>query len=242
MRRLIAICASFLLATAANAQDAMLMGAGSPSSVVAAGGGSVTRQDLGTAKYQATSNNFNYTGLTITGGLTNPGLVCAVARAHASNDVEAGLALTWNGVSMSLRKTQDVGTANNAVFLFGLHNPASGLQTLNISATNIATDNFVNCVSFSNVNQTSDALAFPNPTGANSATSIPVTSAAGHIAVGVGSGSSVVGTIIGTIIISDQANGAILNVISDYVVSSGASTTVGTTTIQVNIAGMDISN
>lgn len=211
-------------------------------SSTAGGAANVTPDVVGTKLYQATSNSFNYTGINITAGLTNPGLVCALVRAHASNDVTAGVTVTWNGVTMALRKEQDTGVTNAAVFLFGLRNPASGAQTLHVSGTNVATDNFVNCVSFSNVNQTSDALAFPNPVGASTAVSVAVTSASGHIAVGVAFNGSTNGTIIGTTIINDAASGGIVNALADYVVSSGASTTVGTTTTQTSIAGIDVSN
>lgn len=210
----------------------------------APGGGapaSVMPDVLGTAAFQSLSNNFNYTGLTITAGLTNPGLVCWLIRASAALDVTIGVALTWDGVAMTLRQSQSSG-ATSGVFLFGLRNPASGNKTLNVSATNVAADNFVNCVSFSNVNQTSDALAFPNPTGAFTVTSIAVTSASGHIAVGGFSNGSNNGTILGVTVINDASSGAIINAAADYVVSSGASTTVGTSTTQNTIAGMDISN
>lgn len=213
---------------------------------VAAGGGNVTPDQVGAISgapvYQATSNNFNKTPINITAGLTNPGLVCTLTRADGANDVTAAVALTWNGVSMALRVMQATAGTTNAVFLFGLRNPASGAQTLNVSATNTARDNFVNCASFSNVNQTSDALAFPNPTSTISVNNIAVTSAAGHIAIGVGNGSAGP-TILGTTIINDSASGALVNAMADYVVSVGASTTVGTTaTLQTIIAGMDVSN
>lgn len=209
------------------------------------GGGNVTPDPAGpgTQKYQASSNSFTYTGYTVPGGLTNPGLVCWLTRADGSNDVRTGVAISWGAQSMALRKIQDDGGAGaSAVWLFGLRAPTSGTQTLTVSATNTARDNMVNCTAFSNVNQTSDAAAFPNPTGTNTAASIAVTSAAGHVAVGVFENGSNSGTIIPTIALDDHTNGAIINAAGDYVASSGASTTVGTTTIQGDIAGMDISN
>lgn len=205
------------------------------------GGASVTADVVGTPKYQATSNSFSYTGLTITGGLTKPALVCVLARVHASNDVEAGVAVTWGGTPLTLIFKQNASATTRTVFFFGLLNPASGNQTLAVSGTNVATDNFVNCVSFSNVN-TSFAAAFPNTAGAQNGSSIAVTSSAGHIGVGMGLNGATNGTILGTTVISDNTSGLIVNCIADYVASSGATVTVGTSTSQSPIGGIDISN
>lgn len=203
----------------------------------------VTPDVLGTEAFQSLSNNFNYNGLTITAGLTNPALVCWLIRGSAALDVSTGIALTWNGTTMALRASQSGAGVNTYAFLFGLRNPASGAQTLNVSATNIAADNFVNCASFSNVNPTSDALAFPNPVSTNAAvTTIAVTSAAGHIAAGAFSSGAGSGTILGQTVIDNQVSGAIINAAADWVVSSGASTNVGSSTTQSTIVGMDISN
>jgi hypothetical protein len=235
-----AVLAVLLFISQAQAGSLTLLGAGKPPTAAAT---NVTVDHVGTTKYQASSNNFNYTGLTITGGLTNPGLVCYLIRVAAALDVTTGIAVTWNGTAMTLRKTQIPGTDTfHAVFLFGLRNPTSGSQTLNVSGTNVATDNFVNCVSFSNVNQASDAAAFPNPAGTNSAATLDITSAAGHIAVGVFDFGSVGGTILGTTVINDQSSGTFVSAGADYVVSSGGTTTVGTSVNQTNIAGMDVSN
>jgi hypothetical protein len=126
------------------------------------------------------------------------------------------------------------------VFLFGLRNPASGSQTLNVQATNTASDNFVNCISFSNVNPANDGAAFPNTAGAASASTVDVTSASGHIVV---AGYFMAGgTFLGTTILNDSSSGVLLNTGGDYVVSTGALTTVGTSVAQVAIAGVDVAN
>jgi hypothetical protein len=208
------------------------------------GGSGVTVDVVGTATGQGgiASTNQNLTPITISAGLTNPGLVCFALRAHASVDVLAGLAMTWNGVSMTLIKSQNSGSINNGVAIFGLRNPTSGSHILNVSATNAATDGFLNCVSFSNVNQTSDAVAFPNPTGNTGVASVNVTSASGHIAVGVFDNLTTIGTVIGTVVLSDSATGFIIAAGADYVASSGALTTVGSSNTMSAIAGCDISN
>lgn len=207
-----------------------------------AAGGSVTVDVVGTQAFQANSNNFTKTPITITGGLTNPGLICVISRGHASNNVGAGLAVTWNGVPMMLLKQQNGVDSTQSSFIFGLRNPASGSQNLVVTATNVATDNMVNCASFSNVNPASDAAAFPNATGVSNAATLSVTSASGHIAIGSFHNGGSLGTILGTIIMSDAANGTFVNGAGDYVVSSGASTTVGTSATQAAIAGVDVSN
>lgn len=243
MRR--ALAASIVLLTVGlacigygRAQVMLMTGAGKG----APGGGAanVTADVVGTTKYQASSNSFNYNGLTITGGLTNSALVCAMIRGDVSNDTTTGLAMTWNGTSMTLRMSSSIFSGTIGIFLFGLRNPTSGAQTLAVSATNSAADNFVNCVSFSNVNQTSDVLAFPNPTSTAASATIAVTSASGHIAVGVFDGNS--GTILGTTVMSNFVSGSLVNAAADYVVSSGASTPVGTSVVQSIIGGMDVSN
>jgi hypothetical protein len=224
---------------------------GSLAAYAPAGGGSpsVAVDVVGTELYHASSGstNFNYTGLTITAALTNPALICTIFRADGSNDVEAGIAVTWNGVSMTLLKKQDASFPQQSAFIFGLRNPASGNKTLNVSATNTAADNFVNCVSFSNVNQASDGAAFPNVagqvTGSGTGATLSVTSASGHIVVGVFEANSGP-TLLGSTIFYDNVNGSLQNVYADYVVSSGTTTTVGTTAPAsvTAIAGCDISN
>lgn len=218
------------------------------------GGGSsnVTVDQIGTEKYQLNAGTsgtpVTYTGLTITAALTNPGLVCLMNRADGSNNVIAGIAATWNSVSMAVRISQQGAANTSGVFIFGLRNPASGNHTLSISGTNLSTDNFVNCISFSNVNQSSDAAAFPNPTGSASASSLSITSSSGHIAVGVFTTGASLGTILtgsspcNVPVYSDSSSGTIINAGADCVQSSGASTSVGTSTTQSPIAGMDVSN
>jgi hypothetical protein len=228
------------LVGSAFAQGGMMPGPGTVHS--AGGGGSVSVKEVGTQAFQSNSNSFTKTPINVT-AVTNSALVCELVRVHGSNNVIAGVAMTWNGVSMTLRQSQvsSAGTLEG-VFLFGLRNPATGTQNLVVSGTNVAADNFVNCVSFENVNQTSDALAFPNPQGATVTASLNISSAAGHIAVGVFLSHSSLGTIIPTIVLSDSVSGSITNAGGDYVVSSGASTTVGTSTAMSGIAGMDVSN
>lgn len=242
MRRFIIAALSVLLlsAGAAHAQMISLTGAGGKNNAGGGGTPSVTVDVIGTQAFQSNSNNFNKTPINV--GASATALACMVGRAHASNDVGAGLALTWNGVAMTARQTNFPGGATSGVALFGLRNPTPGTQTLNVSATNAATDNFVNCVSFLNVTTASDAAAFPNPTGATTSASVNVTSAAGHIAVGVAMTGGPVGTIIPVIVASDAASGAIFNFIADAVTSVSGTTAVGSSATMTVISGMDVSN
>ena len=204
------------------------------------GGSSITPDVLGTALYQRNSSSFNYSGLT-TGTPSNLGLVCIILRAHASNDTLAGLAMTWNGVGLALRASQGTTSNLQSAAIFGLHNPASGAHTLAVFATNSATDNFVNCISFGGVNQTSDALAFPNPANNINVSSLSIISASGHYSVGSFLSLASLGTIIPTILLTDSSSGLIINAGGDYVNSSSGATVVGTSTTQSAMVGVDIS-
>lgn len=213
--------------------------------IVASGGGSnVTVDQIGSTIYASNTASISNTVVTISTGLTNPALVCAALRAHASNDVTAGITASWGGQTMTLIKAQNAGANTNAVFLFGLRAPSTGSHTVTLAGTNLATDNFANCVSFSNVNQTSDAAAFPNPTGTTGTTTLTVTSANGHIVFGANDFLLTGNVNLGTTVIFDESLGIIISAYAEYVASSGATAVVGSANGKVMnaLAGMDISN
>jgi hypothetical protein len=153
--------------------------------------------------------------------------------------------LTWNGVSLAARATAANGPGTRVAAIFALHNPTSGNQTLNISGTNSARDNMVNCVSFSNVKQNaSEALNFPNPITDASGTvaTLGVTSASGHIAVGSFMNTTTFSGLLGTTIYVDNSSGLLIAGGGDYVASVSGTTTVGSGTNATAIAGIDVSN
>jgi hypothetical protein len=155
-----------------------------------AASGTVAVDSIGTVGTCTGVTSFNYTGLTISGGLSNSALTVELEFA-ASNIT--GLAMTWNGVALS-----QITTTNNAsggrIDLWGLVNPASGNQTLAVSWTT-STNCTVVGVSWSGVNQTGGTSTFANATtasGSSTTSSVTVTSATGdaviamHEVVGVG--------------------------------------------------------
>lgn len=245
MKKLIALSVAFLILGLVCLTQAQVPMTGAGLGKPAASGGSLAidcGNGCATSNYTASVNTKNYAFTT--GVVSNPAIVCIVSRGHASNDVLAGAAATWAGAAMTLVKSEGDGGGNvKGTAIFGKTGSATGTQTFAFSATNVATDNFFVCVSFSGANQANDATAFPNAAGANGSTvgTVNVSSASGHIGVGSYLSTTPLGTAVGTQLYDDSVSGAILNAGADYVTSSGATVTVGASNTVTLLAGVDVS-
>ena len=112
-----------------------------------------------------------FTGLTISGGLTNSALIVTLAWRIKTVSVTS---VTWNGVSLALiNSLQSAGTLG-MVQLWGMVNPAAGNNNLVITWTGGASNLIIDAESWSNVDQTGGVTSFPNST-TNSGTSITST-------------------------------------------------------------------
>lgn len=131
------------------------------------GGNTVTVDQLGTPTGVSAAVVMDINTLTITAGLTNPALV-AVCAVSGNASVSAQTAV-WDALgtpqSMTLIKDQDAG-GGRQVFAFGLRNPTSGNLRFTVLWTTAA-QIVCNVISFSHVDPSSDANAFPNPTGSS---------------------------------------------------------------------------
>lgn len=129
----------------------------------------------------AGGTSFSDTNLTI--GASANALIVLISSA---GDISTPT-VTWNGVALTLL-VQTVSTGvNGYAGIFGLTNPATGNQTLAGSWIN-SEDAFIAGVSFSGVDASSLAAAFPN-TGSNTGTSttaaVTTTSSVGDIVAAV---------------------------------------------------------
>jgi hypothetical protein len=126
--------------------------------------------------------SFNYTGLTISAGLTNSAATFVVVL--GGTVTPTGPAATWNGVSCTLLGSQTITAFTCLVALFGLKSPSSGAQTLAVTWTNLA-DILAAGVSFSGVDQTTP---FQNANGSQSGSTLSlgqaITTTSGNYTVG----------------------------------------------------------
>lgn len=168
----------------------------------------------------------------VMGSVSNGALVVPIMWGGSAQP--ASITATYNGVAMTQITGTNTGTNGGCTCsgaIYGLLAPASGSHTLTISWTG-STEAHITAVSFSGVDQTSIAVAFPHGTFfvANTATAspipstaTPVTSATGNMVVGAGSEQvSAWGAISGTTIASDSSTGPQLTYASNY--TTGAAT------------------
>jgi hypothetical protein len=156
--------------------------------LISAPPGIVQVDHLGTAQSSGSSiSTFDFTGLTISGGLTNSALIISVMQIQTGGLVNI-TSVTWDNGGTPQPMTQlalETAASSCSLALYGLRAPHSGNLTCRVVMAGI-TQVSINGISFFNVNQASDAAAFPN-TNTNSGTggdgSVTVTSAVGHIPV-----------------------------------------------------------
>lgn len=144
----------------------------------------------GTVATSPTTGNtsITYTGITVGVGANRALIFMAYLQGGAAPPT--GITAKWDNTgtpqTMTLIKSQAINT-NEIVLLFGLRNPTSGLKTLLLSWTNGEAYS-ADAISFTGVDQVSDATAFPNSAVAlnnSTAASITITSATNNIPVAV---------------------------------------------------------
>lgn len=145
----------------------------------------------GTADSTATNGtSFNYTGITVGSG-SNRALIFILVTSNAGGNFATGATATWDSggtnQAMTVIKSQQATGDNNlgVVWIFGLRNPVAGNKTLAVAWTN-ANGHGACAISFTGVDQTSDAIAFPNSNSATATSgglSLAITSAAGNIPI-----------------------------------------------------------
>lgn len=216
----------------------------------AAAGNQVTLNALGLEVYQANGASLDYSGvngITVLAG-TNTALIVVLQRAHATNDVTAGIALTWDTAggsptnqAMTLLATISAGVTTVAQ-IWGLRNPTVGNKTLHVAWTNVASDNFIAAIAFDHVNVgVNDATAFPHTATANSVGSISVTTTAGNMVVGSIDNQGPAATLLGNQIYRDVTNGSLHNAAGDYILATSGTATVGVSSGSANnIVGVDV--
>jgi hypothetical protein len=140
----------------------------------------------GTALISAGSvTTISYTGITVGSG-SNRGLIAMISLFGSSSTSPTAV---WDsgGTNQSMTLLTTAGIATSKAWAFGLRNPTAGNKTLTFSWTTAGQGIAAVAVSFTGVNQTSDALAFPswnNNSGTGTALSQAVASASGHIVIG----------------------------------------------------------
>jgi hypothetical protein len=197
------VTAAIFAAGQSFGQCGLLLGAGSCKTVTASA--QVSVDAVGTHTASSAGTTFDYTGLTISGGLTHSALLLIVS---VENTSISGLAINWDqaGTPQAMTQIGTVGPSGGAqMFMFGLVAPTSGNKTARLPWTGSATVTVAG-LSFSGVNQTSVAAAFANfTTGSFGGTpySIPVTAGANDIAIGAVQSLNTLGTFSGTTIYND---------------------------------------
>lgn len=127
-----------------------------------------------------------HTNLTIGASLSNGALIVGVGWDTKVTSPTAHWDSTGTNQLMTLIGTVNTAGTNGTVAIFGLRNPTSGNKTFSTSWTTAS----IACIfgiSFTGVDQTSDANAFKNfnsATGNSTAPSVTITSAVGNIIVG----------------------------------------------------------
>jgi hypothetical protein len=154
--------------------------------IAAGGGGAVAQVDTNACTFSGATNAY-VVSQAITA--TANGLI-VIAAANDPAPTPEVLTATWGVQSMtSLAHISNTG-GGGTIYIFGLRAPATGTQNLEIDMTPNPADRLYACsVSFKNVNQTSDALAFPSAGRTNGGSSqngagpfsINITSATGHM-------------------------------------------------------------
>ena|SRR6185295_14053748 len=131
----------------------------------------------------ATGTSFSTSLLTVGAGANRALVVTTIESANVS----ASLTVTWNGVPLTLVSSTSVDDGTNSAFMriWALINPAAGNFTLAGSWTGSASF-VVGAVSYTGVDQTSVAVAFPHgatASGTSATAGVTISSASGNAVV-----------------------------------------------------------
>lgn len=127
-----------------------------------------------------------HTLLTVGASLTNGALIFGVTWDNLATSPIAHWDSTGTNQLMTSLGTVSSTGGQGRLVLFGLRNPTSGNHTFGLSWT-VAAQAAMFGISFTGVDQTSDAIAFPHfnsATGSSTAPSVVITSATGDITIG----------------------------------------------------------
>ncbi len=197
-----------------------------PTAAVVSG---VTIDATGVKKFKSSSTSFS-DATVITVGSGNA-LIVTIAFGYVVTP-PSSVTCTWSGASMTKLASIDNsgGTAFDSVYIFGIRNPAAGANTLALSWSNAA-EIFVDAISFSGVNVTSDGTAFPHTATQDSGIglTVAVTSAVGNYVVASEAPNSGSTTLTGTTLFFDNSSGALINAGANYD-NGAASVNIGAAT------------
>lgn len=138
------------------------------------------------AQTTAAASPLNSTSLTIAAG-SDIYLVCGVG---SRDGTLPGVAMTWNGVAMTLLNSQTEPTWSNTAYIFGLASPATGNQTASLSWTGGSNQRVsYRCTAFNNVGSISGTLTNSNGNSADPQGNITTVSGDATYSVNTNSGS-----------------------------------------------------
>src|SRR5205823_5976953 len=118
----------------------------------------------------ASGTTATHANLTVGAGLSNGALIFLAVTTSSST----GLTLTWDvaGANQAMTSIGSLATANSVTYIFGLRNPVAGNKTLTANWTGTGQTTLYG-ISFSGVNQASDAAAFKNFNSVSATTASP---------------------------------------------------------------------
>lgn len=222
---------ALILSIPASSQMLGIVGARPPS------GSTVTVLDVGTKAYQNAVTTKDYT-MTVSSG-SNRALLLTLNFGAIVSSISA----TWDFGGTAQTMTQLVlKTTAYSSAVFGLRAPTAGTNlTLRVSWTTTA-EVFIAGISFTNVDQTDDAHAFPHTANGSLVSTVSITSAIGNQVVGCETAGTGQGTATGTLIYDDHTSGSLINAMANY--DNGASSvTFGNSGLNNNtIAAVDVAH
>ena len=136
--------------------------------------------------FPGSSSGVTYTGLTISGGLTNSALLVIVNTGNNGATPPTGLSATWNGVNVPIITGTTINRAGGdfQINMLGLANPASGNQSLVISWGGGTYSYSIVALSFQGADQTTPFINGTTNTATSGSLSVAITSPTGDYAVG----------------------------------------------------------
>lgn len=178
--------------------------------------GTVVFDAQSTSDLAVNGSPFSNNTLMTVGTGSNRALVCIIAW-DGSNGAPTNVVLTWDGQPFTLiSNTSTNNGVNGFVSIYGLLNPNSGTKVFAGSWLSGPFQIYTSLISYTGVNQTSIAAAFPNgttATGAATPSTINVTSNSNSAVVGVAStGGSFLAVTSGTQVFLDNSQSLVSGV------------------------------
>lgn len=210
------------------------------------GGGAVLHDADGTCTVSGSVTSYDYTGITVGSGSGR----ALIAFVWTVNENGQSTSVIWDptGANQAMTFLGRIAPGGSVpTEIWGLRNPATGNKSLRIAIPGAGDFIIASAVSFTGVNQVSDALAFPpaslnTGSGASPSLSLNITSATGHAVVGAGAGiggdTSAISMNETTIV--TRTGGAFANA-ANYGAGAGSVTlTVSSPATLIALVGIDI--